>query len=84
MQEQFDRGYYQAEEDAADQLMALQTEIKATQLAESFMLGYNRGFDDAEVESNVERTTLVEVSPLAGTEVEEEEPIDNPAKSENE
>lgn len=68
--------------------MALQVEIKEAQHKESFMLGYNRGLDDPEVESDDERRILVEVPPLApagagAAKPNAEEMITNPTEDTN-
>lgn len=58
------------------------------QHAESFMLGYNRGFDDAGVKSDDERRSLIEVPPLMPAEADAEkpnvdEPVVNPTEKAN-
>ncbi|KAI8572480.1 hypothetical protein RHMOL_Rhmol01G0202400 [Rhododendron molle] len=54
--------------------MALQTELREAQHKKSFMLGFNMGFDEASVEPDDERRSLVEVPPLEAAEVQEEPP----------
>ncbi|XP_058192111.1 uncharacterized protein At3g60930, chloroplastic-like [Rhododendron vialii] len=73
VQGQYEKGYAQAEEDVTDQILEVQDEIKEAQHKESFMLGYNMGLDDAGVEADDERRSLVEIPPFAPAEVTAEE-----------
>ncbi|KAI8547723.1 hypothetical protein RHMOL_Rhmol07G0217800 [Rhododendron molle] len=79
LQEQFDKGYFQAEEDVAEELLALQTELKDEQHKKSFLLGFNMGFDEAGVEPDDERRSLVEVPPLEAAKVQDEPPATDKA-----
>ncbi|KAI8571322.1 hypothetical protein RHMOL_Rhmol01G0110700 [Rhododendron molle] len=74
LQAHYDKGYQQAEEDAAEEIMAVQTELREEQHKKSFMLGFNTGFDEAGVEADDERRSLVEVPPVEAAEAQGEPP----------
>ncbi|KAI8568390.1 hypothetical protein RHMOL_Rhmol02G0195100 [Rhododendron molle] len=79
LQEQFDKGYFSAKEDAAGELLTLQTELKEEEHKKSFLLGFNMGFDEAGVEQDDKRRSLVEVPPLEAAEVQDEPPATDEA-----
>lgn len=78
LQKEYDRGYFDAEEAAAYELAEAQAEMIEEQHKVSLMLGYNRGLDDAGVEPNDERRTLVKVPPRDLAEGEQLEPTNEP------